>query len=82
MSTTVTSRGRVTIPKKVREWLGIQPGSAVDFEVTPGGDVILRHAKRPMPRTPMRFATVRGVATVKMTTDEILGLTRGDSPRR
>ena len=30
MATTVTSKGQVTIPKAVRDRLGIEPGSAVD----------------------------------------------------
>ena len=31
MATTVTSKGQVTIPKSVRDHLGIRPGSRVDF---------------------------------------------------
>jgi AbrB family looped-hinge helix DNA binding protein len=31
MSTTVTAKGQVTIPKAVRDMLGIGPGSQVDF---------------------------------------------------
>ena len=41
----VSPKGQVTIPKPVRDHLGIEPGSAVEFDVTPGGDVVLR--KRP-----------------------------------
>ena len=33
----VTSKGQVTIPKRVREALGIRPGSKVDFEVAGAG---------------------------------------------
>jgi AbrB family looped-hinge helix DNA binding protein len=36
MSTTVTSKGQVTIPRRVRDLLGIGPGSKVDFERAPG----------------------------------------------
>ena len=32
MSATVTSKGQVTIPKRVCDLLGIGPGSVVDFE--------------------------------------------------
>lgn len=77
MATTVTSKGQVTIPKKVRDLLGIQAGSAVDFELTPSGDVVLRHRKGKPKRPPRRFARLRGIATVRMSTDQIMALTRG-----
>jgi AbrB family looped-hinge helix DNA binding protein len=35
MATTVTSKGQVTIPKPVRDRLGIKPGNAVEFELVP-----------------------------------------------
>lgn len=77
MATTVTSKGQVTIPKRVREPLGIEPGSAVDFELTPAGEVVLRHGKQKVRQPTRRFAQLRGVATVKMSTDQIMALTRG-----
>ena len=33
----VTSKGQVTIPKRVRQALGITPGSKVQFDVDGGG---------------------------------------------
>ena len=76
-ATMLTSKGQVTVPKNVREFLGIGPGSKVTFELTPRGDVVLRPlTSRPARRSP--FAKVRGSATVKMRTDEIMRLTRGD----
>ena len=81
MATQVTSKGQVTIPKKVRDHLGIVAGSAVEFEAAPDGRVFLvkkagrgRGAKR----RPSRFAALRGSATVKMTTGQIMALTRGE----
>ncbi|MFN0301387.1 MAG: AbrB/MazE/SpoVT family DNA-binding domain-containing protein [Burkholderiales bacterium] len=74
----MTSKGQVTIPKKVRDLLGIKPGSAVDFELTPAGEVVLRHGKRKTRSPTRQFARLRGVATVKMTTDQIMALTRGE----
>ena len=41
MSTTVTSKGQVTIPKPVRDRLNIKPGSQVDFELAEDGRVVL-----------------------------------------
>ena len=77
MSHQVTSKGQVTIPKKIRDHLGIRPGAAVDFEPTADGRVELVAANaRPRKAKPSRFAALRGTATVKMTTREIMALTR------
>jgi antitoxin PrlF len=77
MTTTVTRKGQVTVPKKVREYLGLKTGSAVTFERLASGDVVLRPAKaQAKPRVSV-FAKLRGRATVRMKTEEILSLTRG-----
>ena len=38
---TVTSKGQVTLPKQIRDALGLRPGSEVEFELEEGR-VILR----------------------------------------
>jgi antitoxin PrlF len=76
--TTVTSKGQVTIPKRFREHLGLKAGSRVEFDVGPGGDVVVRKASKTGGAKPSRFARLRGTATAGMTTDEIMALTRGD----
>ena len=79
MAHQVTTKGQVTIPKRVREYLGISPGTGVEFDVNAKGDVLLRKAgrlKRVRPRS--RFAAIRGTATVRLSTEQILALTRGE----
>ena len=76
MATTVTSKGQVTIPKRVRDRLAIGPGSRVEFDLTPGGQVVL--VKVGAPATTSRFEALRGRAGPGMTTDQILALTRGE----
>ena len=76
MGSRVTSKGQVTIPKRVRDYLGLAPGSVVEFDVTPDGRIVL--INQDATPKPSRFEKVRGTATVKMTTDEIMALTRGD----
>jgi len=69
----VTSKGQVTIPLEIRRKLGIEPGSEVAFE-TSHGQVLLIKQKRN--RFPERLHRVRGIATARMSTEEILMLTR------
>ncbi|TMJ31431.1 MAG: AbrB/MazE/SpoVT family DNA-binding domain-containing protein [Alphaproteobacteria bacterium] len=76
MATTVTSKGQVTIPKRVRDLMGIKSGSKVDFERGPDGRVVL--VKVGKKASPSRFAKVRGSAAKGMTTDEIMALMRGE----
>jgi AbrB family looped-hinge helix DNA binding protein len=77
MATNVTTKGQVTVPKRVRDYLGLKPGVSVTFERLPGGEVVLRAAKRRAKPRQSGFARLRGRATVKMKTEEILALTRG-----
>ena len=73
----ITSKGQVTIPQEIREKLGLLPNTEVEF-VLEGRSV--RIVKVRTPRGRGRGANVvrrlRGRATVSMTTDEILALTR------
>lgn len=73
--TRLTSKGQVTIPKRLRDYLGLKPGSQVDFELADNGRVWLR-AHQQAPES--RFARLRGSAKTGMTTDELMALTRGE----
>lgn len=75
MATTVTSKGQVTIPKRVRDLLGIRPGSRVEFERAPDGRVVLVKSGK---SRPSRFSRLRGSAGKGLSTDEIMALTRGE----
>jgi antitoxin PrlF len=73
--TRMTTKGQVTIPKRLRDHLGLKPGSDIDFELAEDGRVFLRT----YPQTPeRRFARLRGTAKPGMTTDELMALTRGE----
>ena len=75
----VTSKGQVTIPVEIREKTGLLPGAEVDFELDGEGVRIVR-AKAPRGETRGQRAVrlLRGSGTVRMTTDEIMALTRGE----
>jgi len=80
MATTITSKGQVTIPKHIRDALGLRPGSAVDFAVGNEGQVVLVPAKRPAARAAKdRFESARGRATVKWRTEDLMRLLRDDA---
>jgi len=72
----VTTKGQVTIPQHIREKLGITPAVEVDF-IEEKGRVYLVKVKGENIKT-RKFRKLRGIATVKMTTDEIMALTRED----
>ncbi len=72
----VTTKGQVTIPQHVREKLGITPATEIDFIEEKGRVYLVK--KKGKNITTRRFRKLRGIATVKMTTDEIMALTRGD----
>jgi AbrB family looped-hinge helix DNA binding protein len=82
MATTITTKGQVTIPKRVRDAVGLKPGDNVDFIIGDSGEVVLRRAGpesgRPTP-DPDRFEKVRGTAFHKWpSTDEYMKFIRGD----
>jgi AbrB family looped-hinge helix DNA binding protein len=41
-STTLTSKGQITVPKAIRERLGLEEGDVLDFVVTEDGGVTVR----------------------------------------
>lgn len=69
----VTRKGQVTIPRNVREILGIVPETEVEFQEDNGRFYIVKVSKG---KAATKFTQLRGIATAKMSTDEILDLTR------
>ncbi len=72
----VTTKGQVTIPREIREKLGITPSVEIDFIEEKGRVYLVK--KKGNPHTSHHFKKLRGIGNVKMTTDEIMALTRGD----
>ncbi len=72
----ITSKGQVTIPVAIREKAGLLPDTEVEF-VLSGKRVYLRRAgsKRRGRRV---VEALRGKGAVRMTTDQIMMLTRGE----
>jgi len=72
----ITSKGQVTIPIEIREKMGLLPDTEVEFKII-GNTVSLKRMESLSKRSRDLLNRMRRKATVKMTTDEILSLTRG-----
>jgi AbrB family looped-hinge helix DNA binding protein len=73
----ITSKGQVTIPLEIRKKLGLLPDTEVEFRLQPKG-VLLRRSSKPSRRAERVVKRLRGSASIKMSTDEIMRLTRGE----
>jgi AbrB family looped-hinge helix DNA binding protein len=75
----ITSKGQVTIPQDIREKLGLLPETEVEFLVEGNTVKIVKvRARKREGRGEAIVRRMRGRAEVRMSTDEILALTRSD----
>jgi AbrB family looped-hinge helix DNA binding protein len=75
----ITSKGQVTIPAEIREQAGLLPNTEVEFEYDGNAVRIVKVTQAHRETRGERIVRrLRGSATVQMTTDEILALTRGE----
>lgn len=73
----VTSKGQVTIPIEIRQKLRIGPETEVEFDLVGQTIRIRKQAAGGKSRGQVLVDGLRGKATRRMTTDQILALTRG-----
>ena len=74
----LTSKGQVTIPQVLREKFGLFPETEVVFEEVENGVLIKPAAATRRREAQAWLKRARGSATAKLTTDEIMSLTRGN----
>jgi len=72
----ITSKGQVTIPQELRERTGLMPGCEVEFSEARDGRVFIKKLAGAS-RGRSIVDRLRGQGSVRMTTEEILNLTRG-----
>lgn len=72
----ITSKGQVTIPIEIRNKAGLLPNTEVEFVVR-GSTVVVRKAGKTSRRGRRLLAIMRGKASKRLGTDEIMALTRG-----
>ena len=75
----VTTKGQVTIPREIRDKLGITPFTEVDFIEEKGRVCLIKKKDRDV--KPRIFRKLRGSATVSMTTEQIMAMTRGTNEK-
>ncbi|HEX4080216.1 MAG TPA: AbrB/MazE/SpoVT family DNA-binding domain-containing protein [Rhizomicrobium sp.] len=77
----ITSKGQVTIPARIREEMGLLPDTDVEFISCGQGEVRLVKATKKSARKSrgeLLVEHMRGKGNQRMTTDEIMALTRGE----
>ena len=74
----VTSKGQVTIPAEIRASAGMLPGTEVEFIAEDDSVRLVRKAPkgRAGRRANAALRALRGAATVRLTTEQIMALTR------
>ena len=79
MDSIVSEKGQVTIPKELRDQLGIRHGTVLEFSATGGKLVAVKQVSTdPFEKWAGRGKLPKGIRTV----DEYLNIVRnGDSPR-
>ena len=78
MTSTISSKGQITVPKALRQKLGLRAGTRVEFELTVEG-VLLRKGHRGPQRAVDR---VMGILKRETSTDALLTEMRGPVPAR
>lgn len=71
----VTEKGQVTIPKDLRDELGIGAGTEVEFERS-DDTIVIRKVSGGPTRGSLLADRLRGRGDVAMSTEEIMALTR------
>lgn len=79
----LTPKSQVTIPRRVRQMLGIGPGDAIEFDVTPEGQVVVKAASKAAVRPAAaegkssdRFSRARGRLSTSLSTAQLMALLR------
>lgn len=79
MDSTITTKGQITIPKAMRDYLSVEPGDKVVFTYLEAGGIRIEPAKRARggKAAKSRFAALRGRAGKAPRTEELMRLLRG-----
>jgi antitoxin PrlF len=79
MTTTITAKGQVTLPKKVRDAVGLKPGDRVEVRATASGGVYIEKPGTSQSYRERLEALAKERIIRDVTTDELMKMTRGDA---
>ena len=68
MQTKLTAKGQVTIPKRIREAVGLSPGTPLEFTVNYEDQIVICKVGRSFEDNPNRFEAARGKASIQWRT--------------
>ncbi len=77
MNPALTVKSQVTIPKEIREFLGVGPGERISFEPLADGRVAIAPVQRRKRTQKDPFEAMRGSSPSKLSTQDIMNATRG-----
>lgn len=73
----ITQKGQVTIPQEIREKAGMLPDTEVEFIMD--GTVVIVRKKKMGGRGKKIVEKLRGKSTTRLSTEQIMALTRGET---
>jgi AbrB family looped-hinge helix DNA binding protein len=76
MTSTISAKGQITVPKAVRDELGLRPGTRVEFELTPLGALL----RKGHPAGLRAVDRVLGILKREAPTDVLVDDMRGPVP--
>ena len=77
MESTISARGQVTVPKQLRDKLGLRPGTVVEFELRDDGVLLKKGVRGSHP-----VDQVFGILKTRKPVDSVLDEMRGPRPKR
>jgi antitoxin PrlF len=81
MTTTITVKGQVTLPKNVRDAVGLKPGDKVEVRATASGGVYIEKPGAQEAYKANLYALAERRLIRGITTDELMEMSRGESKR-